>query len=405
MHVVLFLSGLAGGGAQRRMLTLAGAFAGRGHGVSLLAVRPSGPFREQVPAGVEVLAVGGLQWHWPIRGLDRALSVLVAIPALSRRLQALRPDVVLATSDPANVAALAARALRRLPVPVVAVVNTDHSAALARRSPIVRVVLRRILVWAYRSADAVIAISAGSSRFVRTLAGLPENGVTTIFNPIDSVGIERLAAAPLPHPWLQDRCVPVVLVVCKLKPQKDLPTLIHAFAQARSLRTLRLLVLGEGELQPELERLVHQLGLANDVAFEGFVANPFAYMARASVLVLSSAWEGLSNVLLEALACGCPVVSTDCPSGPREILDDGRYGKLVPVGDAATLAEAMLAVLDQPAEPDRLRARARTFSVSAAAERYLGLIEAVVAARRGVVVASLARDAPEPTRRSPRNRG
>lgn len=384
MHLALLLSGLAGGGAQRRMLTLAGAFADRGERVSLLVVRPWGPFQEQVPAGVEVLAVVGPSWFSAVRGLDPALSLLAAIPSLIRRLRALRPDVLLATSEPANVGALVARALGRLSVPVVIAVNMDHSVALARRGPLARALLRRILVWAYRSADALIAISTGTSRFVRTLAALPPERVTTICNPVDSLAIEGLAAAPLPHPWLGDPGIPVVLAVGKLKPQKDYPTLLQAFAAARARRPLRLLVLGEGDLRPELERLVRQLGVNADVAFEGFVANPFAYMARASVLVLASAWEGFSNVLLEALACGCPVVTTDCPSGPREILDEGRYGELVPVGDAAALAGAILAVLERPPDPERLRDRARRFSVPLAAERYLHVIQELAAARGDV---------------------
>ncbi len=309
--------------------------------------------------------------------------MLAAVPALKSRLRVLRPDAVLATSGSANVAAVLARSLGRLAVPVIATVNVDYSAALAQRSPITRALLQRVLAWAYRSADAVIAISTGTSRFVRTLASLPAERVATVFNPVDTEAIERLAAAPAPHPWLRDRGVPVVLAVGKLKPQKDYPTLVRAFAQARSRRPLRLLVLGEGELRRGLEDQVRRLGLAGDVAFEGFVDNPFAYMARAAVLVLSSAWEGLSNVLLEALACGCPVVSTDCPSGPREVLDDGRYGELVPVGDPAALAQAILAVIDRPPDPERLRARARTFSVPAAADRYLAVIEQVLAARRG----------------------
>ncbi len=394
MHLALVLSGLAGGGAQRRMLTLGGAFVGRGHRVSLLPVRGEGPFRGQVPLGVELVALGGPGSYWSLGGLGRALSALAAIPALIHRLRALRPDAVLSTSEPVNIATLAARAIGRLPLPVVIAVNMDHSVALARHPAGVRRLLEGVLRWAYRSADAVIAISAGTSQFVRILAGLPAERVTTLRNPVDTEAIAHLAATPAPHPWLAERGVPVVLAVGKLKPQKDYPTLLRAFALACSRRPLRLLVLGEGDLRPELERLVRQLGLDADVAFEGFVANPFAYMARASVLVLASAWEGLSNVLLEALACGCPVVSTDCPSGPREILEGGRYGTLVPVGDPAALAEALLAALHRSADPERLRARARGFSVTAAADGYLGLVESVVAARRGDPGVSSAPEAP-----------
>lgn len=380
MHLALFLSGLTGGGAQRRTLTLAGAFARRGHRVSLLPVRAEGPFLEQIPPGVEVVPVGGRLIAHTLARRSRTASVVAATFSLLRRLRELRPDVVLSTSDPANIAAVAARALGRLPVAVVAVANIDHSSALARQPALVRSTLRRVLVTAYRAADAVIGISIGTTNSLRAMAGLPAERVTTILNPVDVETIEERARAPRPHRWLEDASVPVVLAVGKLKPQKDYATLLRAFARARMERPLRLLVLGEGELRDGLEKLVHDLDIFEHVSFEGFVANPFCYMVRASVLVLSSQWEGLSNTLLEALACGCPVVSTDCPSGPREILENGRYGKLVPVGDEAALARAILDVVDLPRHSEQLRARARAFSLDAAVDAYLAVIEAAVAA-------------------------
>jgi glycosyltransferase involved in cell wall biosynthesis len=382
MHVALVLSGLAGGGAQRRMLTLAGAFVERGHRVSLLPVRDDGPFRKQVPAGVDIISVGGRLLSRTLPRWNRSAAVLVATFALMRRLRDLHPDAVLSTSDPANVAVLAARRLGRLPVASIAVVNIDHTTSLARKPAALRKLYRCVLRSTYRSADAVVGISAGTSRSTAAMAGLPAERVITILNPVDAEAIDEKARAPGRHRWLEDRRVPVVLAVGKLKPQKDYPTLIRAFARARSQRPLRLLVLGEGELRATLETLVCDLGESDHVVFEGFVDNPFCYMARASVLVLSSAWEGLSNVLLEALACGCPVISTDCPSGPREILENGSYGELVPVGDEAALARAILDVIDRPRQSERLRARARRFSVDAAAEAYLSVIEAAVAARR-----------------------
>ncbi|MCW5745884.1 MAG: glycosyltransferase [Alphaproteobacteria bacterium] len=382
MHIALFLSGLAGGGAQRRMLALARGFAARGHRVTLLPVRGEGPFARFAPPDVEIIAVGGRWLTWPVIRTHRALSVLLATCALARQLRALQPDVVLSASDPANLAALWARALARLAIAVVPTVNIDHTAALGRRSVAVRFCLRRLLARAYRGADAVIAISSGTSEAVRRLTGLPAQRVATIYNPVDTEMIADLAAAAPPHPWLAAPQVPVILAVGKLKPQKDYPTLLRAFARVRSQRPVRLLVLGEGDRRPAIERLAHQLAIAPDVALPGFVDNPFAGMARAAVLVLSSAWEGLSNVLLEALACGCPVVSTDCRSGPREILDGGRYGALVPVGDDAAMARAIMATLDAPPAREHLKARAATFSVATAVEAYLRVIEAAVARRR-----------------------
>jgi glycosyltransferase involved in cell wall biosynthesis len=172
---------------------------------------------------------------------------------------------------------------------------------------------------------------------------------------------------------------PVVLGTGRLHPQKDFATLIRAFARVRAKRPARLMNLGAGAAADsgyaaDLRRLVTQLGIADDVETPGFAHNPFAYMSRAAVFAFSSRYEGLGNVLLEAMACGTPVVSTDCPSGPREILDDGQFGTLVSVGDEAALARAIENALDDPPAPDRLRARAQLFTVERAATRYLELL-------------------------------
>ena len=182
------------------------------------------------------------------------------------------------------------------------------------------------------------------------------------------------AQARLDHAWFTPGAPRVILAIGKLKPQKDFACLIRAFARVRAIHPARLLILGEGPQREALLSLARKLKVENDVALPGFVANPFAYIGRAAVFVLSSAWEGLSNVIIEALACGCPVVSTDCPSGPAEILDGGTYGRLVPVGDDAALAKAILATLDYPLPRGRLRDRAQLFSVDRAVERYLDVL-------------------------------
>ena len=201
--------------------------------------------------------------------------------------------------------------------------------------------------------------------------------MTTIYNPVVTAELVSQSRAPLDHPWLQLGAPPVILGVGRLHEQKDFPTLLRAFARVRAKREARLIILGEAkhaEYRTELTTLAAQLGIANDVMFPGFVDNPFAYMAHAAVFVLSSAWEGLPTVLIEALACGCPVVSTDCPSGPAEILENGKYGPLVPVGDDVALADAICSVLNTPPNRDWLRARGALFGVDHVADRYLGVL-------------------------------
>jgi glycosyltransferase involved in cell wall biosynthesis len=233
----------------------------------------------------------------------------------------------------------------------------------------------------YPRADAIVGVSDGVVRDLASLTGIPAGRMRTIYNPVVTPELLAQAQAPAPHPWLEDGGPPVVLGVGRLVPQKGFATLLEAVARLRRERRLRLLVLGEGRHRRALERQARRLGLGADFALPGFAPNPFAYMARAAVFVLPSFYEGLPGVLIQALACGCPVVSTDCPDGPREILADGAYGPLLPVGDAAALAAAIARVLDHPPERERLRRRGLDFGAEPAVRAYLEVVDAAVASR------------------------
>jgi glycosyltransferase involved in cell wall biosynthesis len=192
-------------------------------------------------------------------------------------------------------------------------------------------------------------------------------------NPVVTPELVECAAQPLDDPWFTAGAAPVVLGAGRLDQQKDFPTLIRAFAAVRSKRAARLVILGEGPERARLESLVEELGIGEHVRLPGFVSNPFSYMARAAVFVLSSAWEGMPGVLIQAMACGAPVVATDCESGPREVLASGKYGRLVPVGDHAALAEAIAATLDAPTStlpPEALE----PYTCEGAVDRYLHLL-------------------------------
>jgi glycosyltransferase involved in cell wall biosynthesis len=182
-----------------------------------------------------------------------------------------------------------------------------------------------------------------------------------------------MAEAPSPHPWFTES-LPVIVGAGRLTPEKDFPTLIRAFARFRKTQPARLIIVGEGPLEAPLRELTVSLGIAEDVDFPGFTPNPFAYMQRAALFVMSSAWEGSGNVLVEALALGVPSVSTDCPFGPRETLADGRYGSLVPVGDDVALAEAMQKTLAHPHSKDFLKEAVRDFQIDYSARRYLEVL-------------------------------
>jgi glycosyltransferase involved in cell wall biosynthesis len=230
---------------------------------------------------------------------------------------------------------------------------------------------------AYLTADAIVTASGGVADDLAAHAGIPRQRITTVYNPVVGPDLLVNARSPVDHPWFAPGEPPVILGVGRLHPQKDFATLIRAFAALRSERPLRLVILGAGTDSPYgagLRALASELGIAGDVALPGFAHNRLAFMSRAAVLVLSSRYEGLGNVLIEALACGTPVVSTDCPSGPREILDGGRFGPLVAVGDVAALARAIEQVLEHPPAAESLRARARLFTVEKSADAYLELL-------------------------------
>ena len=225
-------------------------------------------------------------------------------------------------------------------------------------------------------ADAIVAVSDGVADRLAQATGLPRGSIRTVYNPVVGPELPTLAAEPVGHPWFRHGGPPVVLGAGRLVEQKDFPTLLRAFALVRRARPARLVILGDGPAGAceGLRAIAAALGCAEDLDLPGFVANPFAYMARAAAFALSSLHEGLPGVLIQALACGCPVVSTDCPSGPREILDGGRYGRLVPVGDHEALARAILACLDDPSGREERVARAAAFGLERAVDRYLELI-------------------------------
>ena len=387
-HLAIFLRSLVGGGgAERMMVTLAGAFHERGHRVDLVLGRAVGNFFDEIHPGVRVVDLGARTILPALRALGRLPGeglrmlpaflppapprVLGCIPALERYLREDRPDAMLSALNYSNLAAVWARRLAGGSTRLV-VSERNTLSVRARRSSerslrALPAMIRRFYPW----ADAVTAVSDGVADDLARISGIPRESIVTTWNPVVSPALAAAAAQPLDHPWFRPGEPPVVLGAGKLRPQKEFGTLIDAFARVRAERPARLVILGEGPEEGRLRVRARRLGISADVELTGFVANPFAYMARSAVFALSSAWEGLPSVLIQAMACGCPVASTDCPSGPAEILEGGALGPLVRVGDAPALAAAILGLLEAPTPPERLRRRAEDFSVERVAERYL----------------------------------
>ena len=275
-----------------------------------------------------------------------------------------RPDAILAILTPAVVAATLAACAAHHPARIVA---SQRNVFKTTRE------FRRACL-SYPYANAAVAVSCGVAGELGRLSGMSHNRIHTIYNPVVSADLHRKAREPLDHPWLNGRGPPVVLAIGRLHKQKDFATLLAAFAVVLRQRTARLIVLGRGPLLASLRSLAHKLRIAKHVEFPGFVENPYAFLARASLFVLSSRHEGLANVLIEAMACGCPVVSTNCPFGPDEILEGGRWGELVPVGNPEALAGAMARALDNPPRRHGLQDRASFFSAEKAVVRYEELL-------------------------------
>jgi len=299
--------------------------------------------------------------------------ILSCAPALVGYLRERRPDAMLSALNYSNLTALWARRASGVGPRLVLSERNTLSLRAARGTRRLRSLPDKVRRF-YPGADALVAVSDGVAEDLSEVMGIARSRVRTIYNPVFSDEIAARAREPLEHPWFAPGQPPVVLAVGKLRRQKDFPTLLEAFARLRARRPARLVVLCEGPRRSLLEQKVQRLGLAADVALPGFEANPFRFMARSGVFALSSQWEGLPAVLIQAMACGCPVVSTDCPSGPSEILDKGSWGQLVSVGDVEGLARALEETLAAPPPRQRLVERASFFSVDASADSYLDLL-------------------------------
>lgn len=339
--VAIFLPSLFGAGGQRSMLNLAHGMAACGHQVDLVLAQAEGAFLKDVRPSIRLVNLN-------------ASRVLTSLPALVRYLRQEKPAAMLSVFGYVNIVALWAWRLAGVPTRLYVneqnTVSQESGNAANWRSRMTPLLMKRFYPW----ANGIIVVSEGVRRDMARVTNIPRDRITVIYNPsIVQADVWQKAQAPLAHPWLLPDEPPIIVAVGRLQPQKDYTTLLDAFSQLRGVQPARLLILGEGKERALLEKTIREKGLAQDVSLPGFVDNPFAYMSRAALFVLSSRWEGLPTVLIEALCCGTPVVSTDCPSGPREILQDGRFGELVPVGDANALAKAMLSVLQDgcPAPP------------------------------------------------------
>jgi glycosyltransferase involved in cell wall biosynthesis len=356
--IAIFMSFSGDGGVERMMINLMQGLVAKHYAIDLVLAKATGSFVNMIPAEINVIR------------LDTS-HTYTSLFALMHYLKRTRPPVLLVAKHRAGLVAAWARRLTGIPNHLVLRLGTTVSAALQGKSRIRHLIWHTSMRTFYPWLDKIIAVSEGVAGDIIKITGLTFANVEVIHNPVVTPVLASQALQPLSHPWFHTGSLPVIMGVGRLTLQKDFPTLIRAFAKVQERIPSRLMILGEGGERQLYTSLATELGIADSLELPGFVANPYAYLARAGIFVLSSRWEGSPNALTEAMALGIPVVATDCPSGPREILQDGRYGKLVPVGDVNSLAAAIVETLKNPPSSAELKIAVSSYTVETSTLKYL----------------------------------
>lgn len=360
-RLALFLATSGHSGVDRIMKNFIGELGKRPVAVDLIQVEGHGPYVNPLPENVRRIALGTRHVH-------------SSLFRLAQYLKTVRPDAVLCDKDRVNRTAILAAAMAGYGGRLVVRVGTTVSTNLQGRGFLHRTMQYWSIRHLYPRAHAVVVPSRGAADDLAALGSFPEGFVRVLPSPVVSEKILDLSREPVNHPWFHPGEPPVVLGAGELCERKDFATLVRAFAALRKDKPCRLVILGKGKKRTALEKLAEDLGVADHVRFPGFVENPYAYMAKAAVFVLSSTCEGLPVVLMEAMALGTPVVATDCPSGPREILDHGKLGPLVPIKAPGELADALARVLTSHGDRQALMAAASRYDVRKATDAYLEIL-------------------------------
>jgi glycosyltransferase involved in cell wall biosynthesis len=374
-QIAILLRCLTGGGVERVMLNLASSLAEQGLKIDLVLLKAEGINLEQVNSKVRVVDLNTtrINGHKKLKsptGFQSTRSLLKLVKYLRRE----QPTVLLAATHFPNEVAILAKHLARVSTRVVVSEHTTLSMEAQRVEQVSARVAPLTARLLYPFADGIIAVSKGVAADLSAVTGLPLKRIEVIYNPVIRTDLLEQAQEPIEHPWFQSGEPPVILGVGRFVEQKSFSTLIRAFAQVRQVRSARLILLGGGRERSRLQALSHELGVAQDVALLDFVKNPYPYMKRAAVFALSSAWEGLPTVLIEAMALQVPIVATDCPFGPAEVLANGKYGTLVPVGDSTAIAQEILAALSRESKPVASK-WCEQFTLNTATQNYLNFLE------------------------------
>lgn len=363
-RVAVVMHDMRGGGAERMMINLASGFADLGLEVDLVTVRAEGPLATQVDSRVRLIDLG-------------CARTIHSVGRLSAYLRRSRPQVAFGGLVHINTALVLANLLAGRPARVVVSERNTTSIDSAAAETLAVRLAHKAIPAIYRLADGIATVSGGVADDLAHSYGLARDRIEVLHNPVVTPSLERMAAEEPGHPWLAPGQPPVILGAGRLAAQKDFPTLLRAFARVKQTIECRLIIVGEGTDRGALEDLARQLGIEEWTDLPGYQSNPYAWMRRAAVFVLSSRWEGSPNALVEAMACGTPVVTTDCPSGPREITGNGQWGRLVAMGDAERMAAAIVDTLRDPPDGQAMVDRAATYRQEHSARAHLALFDRI----------------------------
>jgi glycosyltransferase involved in cell wall biosynthesis len=359
VRIACFLATSGHSGVDRVAKNLLPGMAQAGYQVDLLKIQNHGP--ELTPPLADNLRV--IEF--------KTTHVYTALPELIGYLKTYRPDVLLSDKDRVNRTALIANALAGGVARVALRSGTTVSINLASRSRLDRFIQRNSMRYLYRHAEAILMPSKGAADDFANYIGIDRSRIAVVPSPIITPRYHECLKQPLDHPWFKPGEPKVILSVGELCRRKDFTTLIRAFALLKDRYDCRLMIVGEGRARARLEDEVKRLNLQHRVALPGFVDAPYALMREAGLFVLSSLWEGMPVVMIEALAAGTPVVSTNCPSGPEELLRELPGKLLAEPGNEVSLAEAMAGQLDNPLPAEQLKAAATPYILENSVASYL----------------------------------
>jgi glycosyltransferase involved in cell wall biosynthesis len=356
--VAVFVSFSGDGGVERMVSNLAAGFLEEGYKVDFVLIKAKGAHLDSIPSGARVINLGCRTW-------------VSSLPGLIKYLRSERPTSLLAAKDRAGRAALIARRVANVPTRVVLRLGMHLSQSLEGKTRLEKALRYYPMRLLYPWADGIIAVSEGVADDLAAVTQIPRSKISVLANPVITPELHRLAAEDPANEWFSRAEPARIVAVGRLTRQKGFDVLLSAFAELLRHRRASLLILGEGPERQRLERQAEKLGLRDRVHLPGFDPNPYSHMARADLFVLSSRFEGSPNALKEALALGTPVVATDCRSGPGQILQNGRYGPLVPVEDPHALAEAMERALTSPPDRETLPRAVSDYTLRASSRAYL----------------------------------